>query len=362
MRRLLSPVAALVAVLPVVLLMPSVTAADRTSPHAPHDAARQTALNLTIPPSQARFTVRRLEGDVTADCLVNIDDYQQVAAHYPSTVGNPVYASVDDINLPQPDGAIDIADLQFVVGRKGSSCAAPRPAQPPATIATSSSTASVTLASDPQLSNIWVCSPGQGACGQTVPTSLDHQDWQNGIVMNELMTISAPNLGIAGYQFELQYDATLFQPPQISDLGVLNHSGARTTTCNQTNPRAGDVVFQCSSTGPENTAASWSGPRSVTQVTLTLQSGVRGTMTAASGNARPTDVLNTNASATTVGLGSQAPSVGGIAEVPHLPPAAVSAPPIRARLAFDASIIVVIAAPLLVTAAWLARGRRRRHT
>jgi hypothetical protein len=364
MRRVLFRGTALIAVLSVALLIPSAraSAVNRTPPRPSYDAARQLATStLTIPSSQARFTVRRLEGDVTADCLVNIDDYQQVAAHYPSTDGNAAYASVDDINLPQPDGSIDISDLQFVVGRKASTCAAPRPAQPPALIAASSGASSVTLAPDPQSSNMWVCSPGQGACGQIVPSSLDHQDWQNGIVMDELMTISTRGLGIVGYQFELQYDPTLFQPPQIGDLGVLNDNGVRATTCNQTNPRVGDVVFECSSTGAENTAAAWSGPRSVTQVTLALQPGVGGTMSAASGNARSSDVLNTNASATTIGASNPPPSVGGIAEVPHLSPSAVSASPIRGRIAFCASIIVLIAAPLLVTAAWLARGRRRRH-
>jgi len=87
-----------------------------------------------IPQSQARYTIRRLEGDVTSDCQVRVDDMQQVANRYLATRGTLLYSPLYDVSLPAPSGVIDVQDLQFVFGRVNSTCANPIPPQPPASL------------------------------------------------------------------------------------------------------------------------------------------------------------------------------------------------------------------------------------
>jgi hypothetical protein len=81
----------------------------------------------------AAVTFRYLEGDVAGpDCAVNATDIQAVSSRLGTRIGSLRYASFYDVEpSPRGDGDIDIRDVQFVYGRYGSTCAAPRPPQPP---------------------------------------------------------------------------------------------------------------------------------------------------------------------------------------------------------------------------------------
>src|SRR3989337_1760156 len=82
----------------------------------------------------AAITIRYLEGDVHADCVVDARDQQQIAFRYGSRLGNLLYNARFDLEPSAPkkgDGDIDAKDLQFVFGRHGSTCKAPHPPQPP---------------------------------------------------------------------------------------------------------------------------------------------------------------------------------------------------------------------------------------
>ncbi len=77
-------------------------------------------------------TIRRLEGDITKDCQVNVADMQLEASKFGTSIGSLLYNVFFDVNEPIQfgDGHIDILDVQFVFGRFGSTCAAAIPAQP----------------------------------------------------------------------------------------------------------------------------------------------------------------------------------------------------------------------------------------
>jgi hypothetical protein len=81
----------------------------------------------------ADITFRYLEGDVDADCDVDVADQQAIAFRWGTEKGSLIYR--DFMNLEpsgaQSDADIDIADLQFVFGRHGSSCTLPHPPQDP---------------------------------------------------------------------------------------------------------------------------------------------------------------------------------------------------------------------------------------
>ena len=84
--------------------------------------------------SDGAVTIRYLEGDVHADCVVDAIDQQQIAFRWGSRLGNLLYNSRMDLEPSQPikgDGDIDAKDLQFVYGRHGSTCKAPHPVQDP---------------------------------------------------------------------------------------------------------------------------------------------------------------------------------------------------------------------------------------
>ena len=83
-------------------------------------------------------TIRYLEGDVHADCIVDVLDQQQIAFRWGARLGNLLYNSRMDLEPSQPkkgDGDIDAKDLQFVYGRHNgvnpSTCKDPHPAQDP---------------------------------------------------------------------------------------------------------------------------------------------------------------------------------------------------------------------------------------
>jgi hypothetical protein len=76
-------------------------------------------------------TVRILEGDLDLDCLVAIDDDQQIAFRYGASFGNLLYDPWFDLEPSLKDFDIDVKDLQKVFGRNGSSCEDPVPPQAP---------------------------------------------------------------------------------------------------------------------------------------------------------------------------------------------------------------------------------------
>jgi uncharacterized repeat protein (TIGR01451 family) len=84
--------------------------------------------------SDAWVTIRYLEGDLNADCEVDVRDQQEIAFRWGSVLGMLMYNSRFDLEPSAPkrgDSDIDAKDLQVVFGRHGSTCADPHPAQPP---------------------------------------------------------------------------------------------------------------------------------------------------------------------------------------------------------------------------------------
>ncbi len=82
----------------------------------------------------ADVTLRYLEGDVNADCIVDVRDQQEVAFRWNSHTGQLLYNSRFDLEPAAPklgDGDIDAHDMQVIYGRHGSTCGAPHPAQDP---------------------------------------------------------------------------------------------------------------------------------------------------------------------------------------------------------------------------------------
>jgi hypothetical protein len=87
----------------------------------------------------ADVTIRYLEGDVDANCEVDVRDGQALAFRWNAELGNLLYnefydlmPSVDGSGLPlNGDGKISVKDIQFVFGRMGSTCDTPNPSQPP---------------------------------------------------------------------------------------------------------------------------------------------------------------------------------------------------------------------------------------
>jgi uncharacterized repeat protein (TIGR01451 family) len=73
-------------------------------------------------------TIRRLEGDVTKDCTVDVGDLQAMASRFGTKLGSLLYNAWFDLEPHQPtsgDGDIDVKDIQFVFGRFGSTCEDP---------------------------------------------------------------------------------------------------------------------------------------------------------------------------------------------------------------------------------------------
>jgi hypothetical protein len=82
----------------------------------------------------ANVTLRYLEGDVNADCVVNVQDQQLIAFRWGARLGSLLYNSRYDLEPAAPkkgDGDIDAKDLQVVFGRHESTCADPHPLQAP---------------------------------------------------------------------------------------------------------------------------------------------------------------------------------------------------------------------------------------
>jgi hypothetical protein len=75
--------------------------------------------------------VSALEGDLNADCRVDITDEQLISGHYGTFLGSLLYIFFYDIEpAPNGDFDIDIKDLQFVFGRDRNDCMTPHPTPP----------------------------------------------------------------------------------------------------------------------------------------------------------------------------------------------------------------------------------------
>jgi hypothetical protein len=84
--------------------------------------------------TDADVTIRYLEGDTHADCVIDVHDQQQISFRWGSRVGSLLYNSRFDLEPSTPkkgDGDIDAKDLQMVFGRHVSTCADPHPPQDP---------------------------------------------------------------------------------------------------------------------------------------------------------------------------------------------------------------------------------------
>jgi hypothetical protein len=92
------------------------------------DIFPDTNAGLTQDCTDVDVTVRRLEGDIDADCTVGVLDAQRIAFRYGSFFGQLLFNQVYDLEpFVTGDFDIDIKDLQFVFGRDGSTCADPVP-------------------------------------------------------------------------------------------------------------------------------------------------------------------------------------------------------------------------------------------
>jgi hypothetical protein len=111
----------------------------------------------------AVVAVRALEGDITRDCRVNLIDWQSVAFRFGSTFGSLWYDEFFDLQPTGGDDDVDIKDLQFVIGRTGSSCDDPTPPQPSPT--------PVTTPVIPTVSPIATGSPVPGRTSTPRPTN-----------------------------------------------------------------------------------------------------------------------------------------------------------------------------------------------
>jgi hypothetical protein len=77
--------------------------------------------------ADAVIGVHALEGDLNADCEVNIVDEQLISAHYPALLGSLNYVPFFDLQPALGDDDIDVKDLQFVFGRDKHNCQTPIP-------------------------------------------------------------------------------------------------------------------------------------------------------------------------------------------------------------------------------------------
>ncbi|MEX2246818.1 MAG: thrombospondin type 3 repeat-containing protein [Dehalococcoidia bacterium] len=75
------------------------------------------------------LAVRALEADVNHDCAVSAADEQAVFGRYLALTDEPEYDPALDLEPGGTDGDIDLTDVQFVIGRAGSDCTDPVPAQ-----------------------------------------------------------------------------------------------------------------------------------------------------------------------------------------------------------------------------------------
>ncbi len=81
----------------------------------------------------AILAVRALEADVNRDCVVDVADEQLIASHLYLSSTMTGYDGSFNLEPEMADGDIGLQDLQFVLGRSGSTCAAPiAPQLPPA--------------------------------------------------------------------------------------------------------------------------------------------------------------------------------------------------------------------------------------
>jgi len=124
----------------------------------------------------AKVFLRALQADVNLDCAVNVMDEQAVAGRYGAGKGSTFYETWYDLEPVQViDGDIDIADLQAVYGRHGSTCDNPHPAQEPPSkqtpTPTGSTTPSVTGTPQTQTPTPGTGTPGSGTPSPTVTTT-----------------------------------------------------------------------------------------------------------------------------------------------------------------------------------------------
>jgi hypothetical protein len=92
------------------------------------DIFPDTNAGLTQDCTDVDLTVRKLEGDVDANCVVDIQDEQLIAFRYGSFFGALMFDQNYDVQpWPTGDFDVDVKDLQFVFGRVGSTCQNPIP-------------------------------------------------------------------------------------------------------------------------------------------------------------------------------------------------------------------------------------------
>lgn len=123
----------------------------------------------------SKLIVRALEGDINADCTVNVVDQQVVAGRFGIQEGASTYSPFFDLQPSvNPDGDIDVNDIEVVFGRVGSTCDNPweqdlvdpksTPTPQPTETATPTSTSSETPSQTPE-------TPGPSSTPEPGPTA-----------------------------------------------------------------------------------------------------------------------------------------------------------------------------------------------
>ncbi len=131
----------------------------------------------------------------------------------------------------------------------------------------------VTWQKVPDHAQVIACDQTSSSCPPQ-PADLGGGVWLNGIVLTEVMNNQSDPNGFGGYQLDVLYDPFAFQAAAVVDLGVLNDSGVRVTSCRSSEQSPGDTLIVCASTGPFGVGATWTGPMMIAKVTLKLQPGV----------------------------------------------------------------------------------------
>ena len=90
--------------------------------------------------------------------------------------------------------------------------------------------------------------------------------------------------GLGTYDFTLHYDNTLFDPPSITDNGLLGSTG-RSVLCSTTSPSPTTMHHVCTSTEITPAGSMWTGAMALARVVLHVQSAYREATLAQNDNA-----------------------------------------------------------------------------
>jgi hypothetical protein len=172
----------------------------------------------------ADLTVRYLEGDVEPNCRVDAADQQNVAFRWGAGFGSLLYNTRFDLEpsgVVKGDGDIDVKDLQFVLGRFGSTCEHPHPPQLPLNpkggqtpTPTITPTPTVPNTPQPRVNKF----PNERELVLTAPPAATCEEMQDSVTFEVLVKdeITSPDpkatellQQLGAFEFETSFDASL---------------------------------------------------------------------------------------------------------------------------------------------------------